>query len=344
MVEDEEIPDHLAGGPRIDDADFVLGGFSNEEVTEIHAAVSNLVAELGEMGPSEPIRYFVLGNYDERRKRWLEQARSLLEHYVEDGVAFLLSDLDAENDDWENFYIKFRYTLSLVDYPVLVAEDNDGGHELELGEIPLSDTYVVKRDYEPASVGHDLEYEKYDAMMGKLFDVMRRRGHLFEWTDTQSFARAVRQVADATRSRPEPDGRHVEQEPVAEPADDLSAYDEREPPAKWTTEESTAGNADDSASTPTPFQYTYDDEQVYVEVVLKTRTSSSEDEYGIDLNVTVKSPRRHRTLPVVSGSDYEQLRLLTQHLVHVFHWEYSRESDVSAAIERATERVQAYTE
>lgn len=340
---DDRIPDHLSDGPTIDDADFVLGGFSNQEVTEIHAAVTGLSSQLRGRGPADPIRYFVLGNYDDGRKKWLEQACALLEHYVPDGVAFLLSDLDAENDDWENFYVKFRYVLSFVDYPVVVAEDNDGGHELELGEVSLSVTYVVKRDYESASIDHDVEYEKYDAMMGKLFDVMGRRDHLFEWCDTQSFARALRRVGDETysRSRSVENGRNVEREhaPTTGPEDELTEYDERELPAEWSVDEDAPEPTGESTSMTTLVRYTYDDEHIYVETVLKTRTSSSEDDYAVEMNVTIKSERRHRTLPVVSGSTYERLQRLAQHLVHVFSQEYERTTDVTAAIERARERV-----
>jgi hypothetical protein len=284
----------------------------------------------------------VLGNYDEGRKKWLERACHLLEHDVEDGVAFLLSDLDAENDDWENFYVKFRYALSLVDHPVLVAEDNDGGHELELGEVPLPATYVVKRDYESLSIDHDLEHEKYDAMMGKLFAVMRRRGRLFEWTDVHSFARSVRRVGAETRSGAEThsgdDGRSDgSARTPAGPADELSNYADRELPAEWAGEESAAEPTDESDSPTTLLEYTYDDERVDMEVVLRTR--GTDDDYAINVNVTLKSERRHRAVPVVSGPDYETLRLLTQHLVHVFYEKYERERDVEEAMDYARDQV-----
>ena len=55
------------------------------------------------------------------------------------------------------------------DYVIGVFEDNDGGHELELGEGNLSTTYILKRDYSNASIDNDVEYEKYDAMLGTLF-------------------------------------------------------------------------------------------------------------------------------------------------------------------------------
>lgn len=339
MSGDDGIPDHLDEGAAIEDADFVLGGFSNEEATDIHAAVTRLSAELRGKGPADPLRYFVLGNYDEGRKRWLKQARALLEHYVPDGVAFLLSDLDAANDDWENFYIKFRYALSLVDHPVLVAEDNDGGHELELGEVALPATYVVKRDYVASSIDRDLEHEKYDAMMGKLFDVMDRRDHLFEWSDAQSFARAVRRVGDATRSGTDDRSGDPETAGRCRPADELTEYDERDLPAEWELAERNPEPVGESSTPTTLREYSYDDERVYVEVVLKTRESSGDD-YTVGMNATVKSERRHRTLPVVSGSEREDLERLARHLVHVFDWEYGRSTDVTTAIARARERVE----
>ena len=113
--------------------------------------------------------------------------------------AILLDDLDPESDDWENFYLKFRYTLTLIDFPVLIAEDNDGGHELELGELPLPETYVAKRNYEDFSIDHDLEREKYDAMIAKLFELLERNDRLFTWTDRDSFEHAVRAIAEQTR-------------------------------------------------------------------------------------------------------------------------------------------------
>lgn len=201
MGSGSHLPDHLADGPTIEEADFIFDGFSPEETSAIHAAVTNLTTEFEIRSTPGATRYFLLGNYDERPKERLRLAQDLLVAHHDNAVAILLEDLDPENDNWENFYLKFRYTLTFIDYPVLVAEDNDGGHELELGEVPLAETYVVKRDYESLSIDHDLEYEKYDAMIAKLFGVFERNDHLFPWTDLDSFEQAVQAVVEETTDK-----------------------------------------------------------------------------------------------------------------------------------------------
>ncbi|MFL9603559.1 hypothetical protein ACKC5Q_23090, partial [Aeromonas dhakensis] len=92
----------------------------------------------------------------------------------------LLEEIDPGVDGWRNFYVKFRVLLSRVDHIVAVIEDNDGGHELELGEADLSDVYVLKRDYTGPSIDNDIEYEKYDAMLGTLCDLLSERGRLYK--------------------------------------------------------------------------------------------------------------------------------------------------------------------
>ena len=86
----------------------------------------------------------------------------------------------------------------MFDYVVVVMEDNDGGHELELGEVPLADTFVVKRDYSPASIERDLEREKYDAMLLKLYEFLTNSGQLYEWNSVESLSEAVKSIADET--------------------------------------------------------------------------------------------------------------------------------------------------
>lgn len=193
------LPDHLSDGETLDDAEFLFGNHDVSEMNAIHDAVARLADGLDLRSSPNATRYFVLGSYDEPQKRRLRNAAELLERYDSASVAVLLEDLDPTDDDWENFYLKFRYALTLVDYVVLVAEDNDGGHELELGEVPLEDTFVLKRDYAPASIGDDLERERYDAMIAKLCDLMERNDRLFEWTDVESFVEAVVSVASETR-------------------------------------------------------------------------------------------------------------------------------------------------
>lgn len=112
--------------------------------------------------------------------------------------AFLLDDLDEKNEYWGNFYLKFRYALVGTDYAVLVAEDNDGGHELELGEVRLEDLFVFKRNYERISIEKDIEYEKFDAMMGTLFDLMDENGRVALWNTTAGLVSAVKDVVADT--------------------------------------------------------------------------------------------------------------------------------------------------
>lgn len=192
----------------MEDADFLLGGLSNDELQRLPTAVIEIQHELNISEDPEGARYLVLGSYDtpssdrDGPKDRLEDAKEHLETLRPGCTAVLLEDLDPDNDHWENFYVKLRYTMATTDYNVLVAEDNDGGHELELGEAPLSETYVLKRDYRHASLDRDIEYEKYDAMMSTLFKLMDRRGQLFEWRTTRKFLDAIEQVSDGTDNRP----------------------------------------------------------------------------------------------------------------------------------------------
>ncbi|WP_135826262.1 hypothetical protein [Halorussus ruber] len=137
----------MADGPTLEEAAFLFGDFAVNEIAAVHDAVTRLSSELDYHVRPDATRYFVLGNYDEPQKRRVRSAAGMLEQYNPESIAFLLEDLDPTEDDWENFYLQFRYALTVTDFVVLVAEDNDGGHELELGEVPLEDTYVIKRDY-----------------------------------------------------------------------------------------------------------------------------------------------------------------------------------------------------
>jgi hypothetical protein len=82
----------------------------------------------------------------------------------------------------------------MTDYCVMVAEDNDGGHELELGEIPLAETFVLKRDYSDSSIDNDLEHRMFDSMILGVFEFIERNGQLFLWTDDESFAQGVANI------------------------------------------------------------------------------------------------------------------------------------------------------
>lgn len=200
MGKDDQLPNHLDGGPTIDSADFLLGSLTSNEVNDIHNDILRLTDEVRSSDKVDADRYLVLGNYDSPQMERLEQACELLEQYNPESVAFLLSDL-SQDDEWGNFYLKFLYALQLVDFPILVAEDNDGGHELELGETPVDQIFVSKRSYEELSVDHDIEYEKYDAMIAKLFDLLRQKGRLFEWKSYPEFEVSIKNIAMETNSQ-----------------------------------------------------------------------------------------------------------------------------------------------
>ena len=194
----ESLPDHLAGGATFNEAEFLFSGLTPGEVATIHSAIAELARDFGLDDAPDSTRYFVLGNYDEPQKERVRRSARILERHDSKNVAVLLEDLDPGNDHWENFYAKFRFVLSMSDYVVVVAEDNDGGHELELGEVPLADTFVVKRDYSSASIEDDVEREKYDAMLAKLCELLARNGRLFEWRSVESLDEAVKSVAGST--------------------------------------------------------------------------------------------------------------------------------------------------
>lgn len=161
------------------------------------AVVSSLhresLDELDRLGRAE-VRFFVVGNYDEPQKTRLETVRRLLSEPAPD-EAFTLEEIDPEVDVWENFYVKFRVFLLRADHLVGVFEDNDGGHELEIGETPLSSVSVLKRSYASVSIENDVEYEKYDAMLGTLFDLLDRRNRLYEWEDESDLIVATKRLS-----------------------------------------------------------------------------------------------------------------------------------------------------
>lgn len=198
-----DTPAHIRDLPRLEDADFIYRGYSGEEVAAIHDAASKLFNELNALAAAANTRYFILGSYDspegrEGPKDRLEAVRNCINQEPLRATAFLLDDLDETNEHWGNFYLKFRFTLIGTDYVLVVAEDNDGGHELELGEVPLADTYVFERDYANISIENDIEYEKFDAMMGTLFDVMEENGQLRRWSTTDELLEAVEDVVVET--------------------------------------------------------------------------------------------------------------------------------------------------
>lgn len=159
----------------VDDVAFLLGGeLPPDVVKRIHV---NALSELDRLARAERI-FLVIGSYAEPMKSRVETVREQLSKPPGD-EAFVLDEIDPDVDVWENFYVKFRVFLVRAQYVVGVFEDNDGGHELEIGEVNLSTTVVLKRDYHPASIKDDVERAKYDAMLATLFDLLDRRGRLY---------------------------------------------------------------------------------------------------------------------------------------------------------------------
>lgn len=348
---DSQLPSHLQGGPTIEEADFLFESFTPAEVTDVHDAVANLGDEIRSDADPEGRRYLLLGNYDAPQKSRLTQARSLLEHFDPAANAFLLSELDAGNDDWSNFYLKFRYTLTFVDHPVLVAEDNDGGHELELGEVPLDPTYVSKRDYEPISIDRDLEYEKYDAMIAKLFSLFERQEQLFAWTDRHGFARSIEAIAADARAPTQtnespPPGDQPSTESGGTLADaggslpedvsevKLTPYLETGLPTAWTV------NAD--VETPGPdvdtgdqlLHYVRSDPNIQIKVKVQTNADVA-TEY--QLAMVVHHDGRVTNKPLTRESSYEVVRAEARFLPHLFETISEKMDDPFAIAERCEE-------
>ncbi|WP_435115925.1 hypothetical protein [Halolamina sp. C58] len=194
MSDGGDVPDHLSEGPTFDDPEYLFGERTVGEIGDTHEVIADVVDRLPGGYRDDSVRYFVLGNYDDPQKERLRTAKSLLADPPHVSIALLLDDLDVATDDWNNFYLKFRVVLDLTDFAVVVAEDNDGGHELELGELPLDSTYVAKRDYADAAIDEDLEREKYDAMMAKLFELLDANDQLVEWRSRREFEHAIGRI------------------------------------------------------------------------------------------------------------------------------------------------------
>lgn len=200
------LPPHLQGLPKIRDWELLIDGYSNSELIDFTQKANNLLRNNGlPQNPTGP-SYLIIGNYDtpsgtrDGPKDRLEFTKTILHNNNHSSFAILLEDLDPSNQRWSNWYLKFQFTLLSTDYTVLVAEDNDGGHELELGEVSLTDTYVAKREYTAVSLDNDLEYEKFDGMMASLFDFLDRAGQLYQWQNKPELAHAIVQIATKTIS------------------------------------------------------------------------------------------------------------------------------------------------
>jgi len=189
-----DVPDHLSAGPTFSDPAYLFGEKTVEEIGDTHNVIETVVSRLPSGYRDDSVRYLILGSYDDLQKERLHTAKSLLADPPHVSVALLLEELDVETDDWNNFYLKFRVVLDLTNFAVVVAEDNDGGHELELGELPLDSTYVAKRDYTQAAIDDDLERQRYDAMMAKLFELLDANDQLVEWRSRREFERAIGRI------------------------------------------------------------------------------------------------------------------------------------------------------
>lgn len=198
-----DTPAHIRDLPRLADADFLYEGYSGAEASQIHDAATKRFQELDATAAATQTRYFVLGSYvsfEDRRGPTdrLEDVRNAVTQHALPASAFLLADLDETNESWSNFYLKFRYAAIGTDYVLLVAEDTDGGHELELGSVRLADIYVFKRDYAEIAIENDIEYEKFDAMMGTLFDVLDENDRLERWNTADQLLERVEDVIAET--------------------------------------------------------------------------------------------------------------------------------------------------
>ncbi|MCU4925115.1 hypothetical protein OB905_03815 [Halobacteria archaeon AArc-dxtr1] len=157
-------------------------GLTPAQFTEISRVVARDCERLGRA----EVLYFVIGSYDETdgRKDRVIETRDRLSMSRPDTEAFVLEEIDPADEAWENWYVKFRVFLRRATHVVAVFEDNDGGHELEAGEVDNDDLLVLKRDYYAADGSRDREreHDRFDGMLAKLFDHLERRGQLYRWT------------------------------------------------------------------------------------------------------------------------------------------------------------------
>ena len=131
--------------------------------------------------------YLVIGNYAETMKPRLRTARDVLDCRSPTHVAFLLDEVDPDVTAWQNFYVKFKVFAARADWVVGIFEDNDGGHELEAGEVPRQKLYAFKREYSDP----DIEHRAYDAMIRSLFEVLENDGQLIRWDQPAKLASLV---------------------------------------------------------------------------------------------------------------------------------------------------------
>lgn len=183
-------------------------GLTREQYTEISTILARDCSRIAEADHL----YFVIGNYDEKRgqKGRVTDTRDYVNEYRPYTAAFVLEDVDPEDEAWENWYVKFLAFRRRATHVVGVFEDNDGGHELEAGEVDTCDLYVLKRDYLTDDGQEDTtrEHERYDGMLAKYFEFLDHRDRLYRWTGDEGDGRddletATRRLLDATVRDPE---------------------------------------------------------------------------------------------------------------------------------------------
>ncbi|PSQ15821.1 hypothetical protein BRD00_12450 [Halobacteriales archaeon QS_8_69_26] len=157
-------------------------GLSRDQFTEISRVVAR---DCRRFGDADRL-YFVVGNYDEGRgqRDRVAATRDRISGFRSDTEAFLLEEVDPDDEAWENWYVKFRVFLRRATWVVGVFEDNDGGHELEAGEVDTGDLYVLKRDYYTREGDPDVEteHDRFDGMLAKYFAFLENRDRLYRWT------------------------------------------------------------------------------------------------------------------------------------------------------------------
>lgn len=180
-------------------------GLTPDQFTEI----SRIVARDCERLAKADLLYFVIGNYDEEhgQKDRVIEIRDYISDHHSDTEAFILEDVDSADEAWENWYVKFRVFLRRSTHVVGVFEDNDGGHELEAGEVNNADLFVLKRDYYSTDGSPDTEreHDQFDGMLAKLFEFLERRNQLYRWTvddvtGVKSLESATEQLLTDTRT------------------------------------------------------------------------------------------------------------------------------------------------
>lgn len=183
-------------------------GLTPEQFTAISSVVARDCERLG----AADLLYFVIGNYDEQRgqKSRVVDTRDRISEYSPETEAFLLEDVDPAEEAWENWYVKFLVFRSRADHVVGVFEDNDGGHELEAGEVETGDLHALKRAYltPDGEQDTDTEHERFDGMLGKYFEFLDARNRLYRWTtadlgDVDDLATATERLLAATAGNSE---------------------------------------------------------------------------------------------------------------------------------------------